>query len=391
MKISRYTAIWARQIVNKSKKSTVPRILVAAGQEETDVRYATGLAAPDPFCLLVEGSRLHLLVSALEASRARKTCPSAVLHTPAELTAGRAKHPSLSKQLLALVRKLGFRTVEVGPWFPCGMARALEAGGVTLRLTSSPPFPRRAIKTPHEIACIAKSQRAAVAAVRAAIQCIRQAAISPSGILKYGRRILTSEAIKDVIERTLLEHRAIASGTIVAVGPQGARPHDEGSGPVRAGVPIVLDVFPRSRDTGYWGDITRTVVRGRASDEIRRMHQTVFAAQKLAFSLLRPRVAARTVQRTVEECFRDRGYETRLEPPGRERGFIHGVGHGVGLDIHELPGLRSGPGRLAAGHVVTVEPGLYIPGLGGVRIEDTVVITRTGYKILAPCPQKLET
>ena len=374
------------------KKSTVPRILMATGLEENDVRYATGLVASDPFCLLVAGSRLHLLVSALEAARARKTCPSAVLHTPAQLFADAVpRRRTLGDQVLALVRRLGFRAVQVGPYFPFGIARALQRGGVKVLPAAGPAFPRRAVKSPREIACLAKSQRAAVAAMRAAVRCIRTARISSSGLLKSGGKTLTSEFLKDLIARTLLDLRCSAAGTIVAVGPQGARPHDVGSGPLRAGVPVVIDIFPRDQVTGYWGDVTRTVVRGRAPDQIRRMHRDVLAAQKLALSRVRPGVASRAVQRAVEKFFRDAGHETRLAPPGQECGFIHGVGHGVGLDIHESPGLRNEPGRLVAGNVVTVEPGLYVPGVGGVRIEDTVVVTRTGYKILASFPKNLET
>ncbi len=364
---------------------------MAVGMEANDVRYATGLAAPDPFCLIAEGSRLHLLVSALEASRARQACPSASLHTPADLFRDALpRRRSMGDQLLALVQRLGFRAVEVGPWFPYGLARRLEDGGIRVILSADPPFPRRAIKTPREIACIATSQRAAVAALRAAIDRIRAADISPSGALKNGRRVLTSEDLKELIERTLLERRCSAEGTIVSIGPQSARPHDEGTGPLRAGVPVVLDIFPRDKATGYWGDITRTVVRGRAPDDIRRMFRTVLAAQKLALSRVRPGVESRSVQRAVEDFFHRAGFPTRLSPPGEECGFIHSVGHGVGLDVHESPGLRNEPGRLSAGNVVTVEPGLYLPGRGGIRIEDTVVVTSTGHKILARYPKILE-
>jgi Xaa-Pro aminopeptidase len=373
------------------KKSTVPRILMATGLEENDVRYATHLVAADPFFLLVAGSRLHLLVSALEAARARKTCPSAILHTPAQLFAdGASRRHALGDQVLALVRQLRFRTVQVGPGFPLGPVRTLERGGVKVQLADTPAFRARAIKSPREIACIAKSQHAAVVAMHAAVRCIRASEISAAGLLKLKGKPLASESIKELIEQILLRHNCTADGTIVAVGPQGARPHDVGSGPLRANRPIVIDIFPRDKTTGYWGDITRTVVRGRAPDAIRRLHRDVLAAQALACSMLRPGVESRAVQRAVEKFFHEAGHETRLSPPGKECGFIHSVGHGVGLDIHESPGLRNEPGRLAAGNVLTVEPGLYVPGLGGVRIEDTVVVTRTGHKMLAAFPKKLE-
>lgn len=378
--------------MKKPKKSTVPRILAATGLEENEVFYATGLRAPDPFLLLVAGKKRHLVVSALEAARARRVCPAAVLHTPADLFGpGDPRRRSLGAQAAALAKKLGVRAVAAGPWFPFGIACALERAGVHVRLAAAPPFPERARKSPREIACIAESQRAAAAALRAAVRVIRAAAISRTGVLKHAGKPLTAERLKGLIARTLQARGCSAEGTIVAVGPQGARPHDTGSGPLRAGVPIVLDIFPRNLETGYWGDLTRTVVRGRAPEPVRRMHRAVRAAQRLALAMLRPGVAGRAVHRAVEGFFRRAGFETVLAPAGRERGFIHSLGHGVGLDIHEAPGLRPEPGRLAAGHVVTVEPGLYIPGLGGVRIEDTVVVTRTGHKILASFPRKLET
>ncbi|MDD2239872.1 MAG: M24 family metallopeptidase [Kiritimatiellae bacterium] len=373
------------------KKSTVPRILIATGLEESDVRYATGLTAPDPFALLIEGPRKHMVVSALEAARARRACPTAMLHTPATLFAkAPSRRPTLAAQVLALLHQLKAQAVTVGPWFPVGVARALEQGGIDVRLVTTPPFPKRAIKTPHEIACIAKSQRAAVAAMRAAIAAIRGAELSASGLLRADGRPLTSQRLKDIIEQTLLARRCTADGTIVAVGPQGARPHDAGSGPLRTNVPVVIDIFPRDKQTGYWGDLTRTVVRGRATPDVRRLFQTVLAAQKQALALVRPGVKSRDVQRAVEEYFTQSGYPTRLTPPGRESGFIHSLGHGVGLDIHESPGLRDEPTRLVAGNVLTVEPGLYLPGLGGIRIEDTVAVTLTGCKLLATCSKKLE-
>jgi Xaa-Pro aminopeptidase len=373
------------------KKSTVPRLFIAAGLEESDVRYATGLVAPDPFVLMVKGNRLHLLVSALEASRALHVCPDAIVHTPGQLFGDSVPvSRSLSGQILALLHQQGCGEVDVGPHFPFGMARALEDAGVIVHLVKTPPFPSRAVKTTREIRAIAQSQRAAVAAMKAAIQILRMSSITPSGCLAVNGSILTSERIKLLIERSLLDHNCTATGTIVAVGPQGARPHDEGSGSLRAHVPVVIDIFPRHKQTGYWGDITRTVVRGRATSAVRKLHRTVRQAQQLALGMVRPGVESRAVQKAVEQYFVEAGYATILSPAGEESGFIHSVGHGLGLDVHESPGLRNEPGCLSAGNVLTVEPGLYIPGLGGVRIEDTVVVTPTGFKILATFPKMLE-
>ncbi len=373
-------------------KSTAPLILVATGLDESNVRYATRLAASDPFGLLVEGNgQLHLLVSALEASRAGKTCPRAIIHTPATLAKAPHGPPlSLAKQFVALATRLGVRRVVATPHLPLGVARALAASGVAVDVQQAPPFPARAIKTPREVAWLTQAQTAAVAAMQAAIACIRAATIGPRGVLRHRGRPLTAEHVKSVIARALMEHDCADQGTIVAVGPQSARPHDTGHGPLRAGVPIVLDIFPRHRATGYWGDITRTVVRGAAPAKVRQIYRAVQAAQRAALALLRPGVALAAVHEAVVDSFARAGFVTQLAPVGRECGFIHGTGHGVGLDIHEEPRLGRAPGVLAAGHVVTVEPGLYYPRFGGVRLEDTVLITPRGYKLLATFPKKLE-
>lgn len=372
------------------QKCTIPRLMMAGGTENSDIRYLTGLEAPDAFGVLVCGSTVHLLVSALEAARAAKSCPKARLTTPENLFSSRRKRPGWPGMVAVWIKGMGMHEVRVGSGFPYGIVCILKQEGIEVDLDPDPPFPRRAIKTSLEIRYIRESQHAAADAMRAAMEMIRQAVPDRKGLLKLQGKPLTSERIRLQIGQVLARCNCSDDGTIVAPGPQGALPHETGSGPVYAGQPVVMDIFPRNRRTGYWGDMTRTVVRGRAPAEVQRMHRDVRKAQQLAFSMLRPGVASRSVQMAVEKFFREAGHITRLSPPGQECGFIHSLGHGVGLDIHESPGLRNEPGRLKAGHVVTVEPGLYVPGLGGVRIEDTVRIVPGGYKILATCSRIME-
>ncbi len=370
------------------KKSTVHRLLYSAGIEENDVRYACGFTAPDPFYLLMVGSKPHLLVSGLEAARAARQCPSAIIYTPASLARRPSERLGMDECLIRLLKKLRIRRIETAPSFPVGTARTLEQAGICLDISDRPPFPQRACKNEKEIAYITRSQQAAAAAIRRAVDCIQQADMSSAGWLMDGSKKLTSEKLKALIEEELQKRNCTGCGTIVAIGPQGARPHDEGSGPIKAGQPIVMDVFPHDKTTGYWGDMTRTVVRGMASPELLHMYKTVLAVQTRVLAMLKPGVSGNAIQRRVEEWFAAAGYETKPSPPGYESGFIHSVGHGVGLDIHEMPGLRKGAGKLRAGNVITVEPGLYYPDIGGIRIEDTVVITADGCRILAPCSKK---
>ena len=171
-------------------------------------------------------------------------------------------------------------------------------------------------------------------------------------------------------------------GSIVAGGRQAADPHEAGRGPLRAGEWIVADVFPRMLATGYWGDMTRTFLHGRPTAAQRRMYEAVAEAQRLALSLVRPGAKGKDVHRAVTDFFARRGWKTGTGPDGRAHGFFHGLGHGVGLEIHEEPRLSPSGGELAPGMVVSVEPGLYYPEIGGVRIEDLVVVTETGCSVL---------
>jgi Xaa-Pro aminopeptidase len=172
----------------------------------------------------------------------------------------------------------------------------------------------------------------------------------------------------------------------VACGEQACDPHERGHGPLKAHSLIILDLFPRAR-SGYYGDLTRTVVRGQATEAQSRLWEVCLLGQRLALGSLRAGVDGGAIHREVTEFFRDNGYPTeRVE--GRWTGFFHGTGHGLGLDLHEAP--RFGAGKLKAGQVFTIEPGLYIPGVGGVRHEDVVLITKTGHKMLSRCPKPLE-
>ena len=189
--------------------------------------------------------------------------------------------------------------------------------------------------------------------------------------------------------RVALEHNCIARDTIVACGEEGADPHKQGQGPLRAHAPIVIDIFPQNMQHGYWGDITRTIVRGTASRKVRAMYHAVRAAQQRALAYVKPGVKASSVHRCAVEEFTKRGFRTSYDGT-RPVGYIHGTGHGVGLEIHEAQGNSTNEQRHKSGNVITIEPGLYYPEYGGMRIEDTIVVTPRGWQYLVPCEKKLE-
>jgi Xaa-Pro aminopeptidase len=236
---------------------------------------------------------------------------------------------------------------------------------------------------------IAIAQRAAVSATRTAQQILRAASIGRGRRLMWKGSVLTSERLRQEIDVTLLRLNCVARDTIVAGGAQAADPHDRGSGTLFAGQSIVVDIFPQHKATNYWGDITRTFCKGEPSPTLARMFKAVHTAQRQALAMIKPGVAASDVHRMIVDCFDRQGFPTSVKN-GVVRGFFHGTGHGVGLEIHEAPSIGLTPTKLQAGHVVTVEPGLYDPDFGGVRIEDTVVVTRSGAQILAGFPKKFE-
>lgn len=360
-------------------------MLVGAPTMAADLQYCTGFSAPDAMVFLQCGRRRHLVVSSMEYNRARRVVKDIRVWTPADLVPVRVKGPRYSHWILGLLKKLRLRAVTVPSDFPLGLAQFLSRRNIRVRVTEKEIFPQRQIKTTAERAMIRESQRAAVAAMRAAVKTLAGARVNQKGILCEGKTVLTSERLKRVIHRALLDRRCHCPGLIVACGKQAADPHERGYGPLRANQPIVLDIFPQHQEHGYWGDLTRTVVKGRAPEKLRRMMEAARAAQRAALKHIRPGARANAIHEQACAEMRRRGFPTKTVK-GVPQGFIHSTGHGVGLEIHEAPALARHPTRLRAGQVVTVEPGLYYVNQGlGVRFEDLVEVTRNGWKAMAFC------
>jgi len=249
-------------------------------------------------------------------------------------------------------------------------------------------------KRPDEVETIARVQAAGLEGLRAAIRLIAQSQPDAQGILRTDGEILTSERLHAAIEGRLLELGCATVDTIAAAGPISADPHAHGSGPIRAGQPIVIDIYPFSKASRYWGDLTRTVVKGAVPAELRRMHDAVRRAQEEGLRLVRPGAKGADIHRAVCQLFHEAGYASlppEFSQPASAARFIHGTGHGVGLEIHESPRIGMSEGQvLQEGDVVTIEPGLYDPAIGGVRIEDLVVVTAGGCRNLTPFPKGME-
>ncbi len=370
------------------------RLIVASSEQNADMLWATRMFVPDPFIFIKKGGRKYVIMSDLEVDRARREATvDRVL--PVSTYVGRAQSggiafPSMAHVLREALGDLKIAAVRVPEDFPLGLADALRGFGVTVNVEPDPYWPEREMKTQEEIRHIQTSLKIAEEGMSAGIEALKRTTITRDGYLKLDGSRLTSERLRAIVNSRIMERGAVPSHTIVASGDQAIDPHNQGSGAIRANSSIIMDIFPRSDVTGYFGDITRTVVRGQASDRLKRAYRAVEQAQKIGFQSIRPRASGYRIHRRILEHFRANGFETG-EQDGRMQGFFHGTGHGLGLDIHELPafGLRSRD-RFRKNHVVTVEPGLYYAGMGGVRLEDVVVVTATGCRNMVRFPKFLE-
>jgi Xaa-Pro aminopeptidase len=298
------------------------------------------------------------------------------------------KTPAAGDVIAEVLRELGIRSVRVPSSFSTGVADRLRGHGVAVQAADGSLFLERLLKRADEVAAIVRAMRATEAGMQAAIDVLRRARIRGGWVMLDGKR-LTAEDVRSAANLEIFARGCVPAHTIVAPGKHGCDPHDVGSGPIRAGEPIIIDIFPRSEKTGYFADITRTVVKGKASPRVRAMYDAVFAAQRGALRSIRHGARARDIHGAILDLFEKRGFKTG-KIDGRMQGFFHGTGHGLGLEIHEPPRIAMTDVRLEAGMVVTVEPGLYYVGAGGVRIEDTVQVTRTGIRNLTRFPKFLE-
>lgn len=371
---------------------TSARVIYAASETDADLLYATGFFAPDPFLFVQIGRRRLLVMSDLERDRARHQAEvDEVMSWPAFAAkiAAAGGQPTAGAVIASVLRGLGLRRAIVPASFPLRLALELAEKRIHVEPAADPFWPEREIKTAAEVRAIGDSLRAAEAGLIAGIDALRACRIGRDGYLKHAGRRFTAEDLRAAVNSTIMAMGYVPSHTICAPGDQAVDPHEAGHGPIRAHTPVVMDIFPRSERTGYFGDLTRTVVRGRASEALRTVYELVHEGVKLGHRRVRPGADGQKIHAEIESLFTARGYVTGLRD-GRMQGFFHGTGHGLGLQIHEAPSIGKRGTLLRAGHVVTVEPGLYYLGLGGVRIEDVALVTGSGSRNLTRVPKVLE-
>ena len=367
------------------------RLIVAASENDPDMLYATRFFAPDPFIYLEQDGKRTLVLSDLEIDRGRKEAEADEFLPYSRFekeVQGKSRKAPLYEQVLAhFLAQRKIRSAMVPANFPLGYAGAIEAKKIRLKPSEGLFWPERETKSESELRQMRKALEITEAGMARGIEVLKQSKPGKGAKLQWHNADLTSEALRAEIDTAVLRAGGLPANTIVAGGDQACDPHERGHGPLKANSLIILDIFPRSAKTGYFGDLTRTVVRGRASEEQRRLWETVNAGQALALKKMKPGVDGLNLHNEVKKFFADRGYPTETRN-GRNVGFFHGTGHGLGLEIHEHPRFQKTVFKV--GQVITVEPGLYYPGLGGTRTEDVVAITKSGIRMLSRFENRLE-
>ncbi len=371
----------------------VPQLIIDDSEREPDLLWASGFLAVDVFTWLKDSRGSAVMLTDLEFGRGEKeSSVDEVISLSAMEKAARVDEGTpapFEAVVLQLLRSREVDHVEVPARFPVRVADHLRASGIEVTPVRDPFFPQRAIKNASEIECLEESQAATEAAMLMAIDAVRRSEPDDGGVLHLDGEPLTSERLKGMVRLFLLEKGLQIGPFIIAPGDQGCDPHDVGSGPLQAGETIIIDIYPQHMSHRYWGDMTRTVVRGGATEQQKKMHAAVQTAQEAAIEMIRPGACGQAIHRQVQEIFEEAGFPTEKRD-GTWVGFFHGTGHGLGLDIHEPPRISPVGPELQEGIVVTVEPGLYYPGIGGCRIEDVVLVTADGCRNFNKAPKDLE-
>jgi Xaa-Pro aminopeptidase len=372
-------------------------LILADSIRSPEMRHEVPLPVPDAFLYAEHAGRRVVVVSSLESQRVGEADPGLEV-IPLEslgidqlLLDGMKPSQAMLQVYARACEELGLERASVPATFPLELADRLRASGIELEVDRDQFDLRRRRKSATEIAGLRRAQHACEAALDVAREMLRSATVN--GTLVLDGAPLTSERIKAEVDRVFTANGVIADEFIVAHGPQTAIGHEMGHGPILPGEPITFDLFPRDRETGVYTDMTRTYVVGDVSDELREFHTLCKEALERVVAAVKPGVNGRALFEIPCSLFAEHGYPTQLtKQPGEvlTSGFFHSLGHGVGLEVHERPWLGRVGDDLVAGDVIALEPGLYRPGLGGVRLEDIAIVTDDGIDVVTDYPYELE-
>ena len=368
-------------------------LIIADSERDSNMYYATGFLAPDPFVYIQKNDERTIIINDLELDRARS-------QSKADKILSLSKYERIAKRkgskfsgfigvVTEALKELKIKYLLVPSNFSVEYADFLRKKGFKLEVKRGPFFSSREIKDDEETGYIVKTLRETEKAIEKAIDCIRKSNIKDGFLYSNRNRQITSESIRRKINVELIKKGLTAKHTIVSCAEQSCEPHNVGNGPLKANESIIFDVFPKDEQTGYYADISRTIVKGKASRTLKKMYNAVASAQELVFKSARNGVRSDAIHSKVMKHLTYLGFKTG-KSKGKMQGFFHGTGHGVGLDVHEPPRISKAKCMLKTGNIVTVEPGLYYPGVGGVRLEDMILITDDGCTNLTKSPKVLE-
>ena len=373
--------------IESTEEPKKPLLIVSESMRNADMYYATRFLAADPFIYLRVHHELRdiLIVSQMEYERAKKE--SIVKEVRSTLDYGYGL--KMEELIIKILREEHVETIEVPRYFHLYTAEELRKNGIEVVPVDEMVLTKeREIKDEQEITYMKNAQRACEKAMALALTIIKKSAVNGNVLMENGG-ILTAERIRAYIEHALIDAGCTCDGgePIVACGKKAADPHFSGSGPIFANEPIIIDIFPRLKVERYFADMTRTIVKGAPGKEIKEMYEAVLEAQNASLALVKEGVTCKEVHNSVCDLFEERGYETLRK--GGKKGFIHSTGHGVGLTVHESPKVGDNDYELRKGNVITIEPGLYDPEVGGVRLEDMVLVLKNGCENLTRLEKKL--
>ncbi len=361
--------------------------MVSESEHNADMYYASSFLACDSFIYLNSGDDL-ILVSDMELGRAKKESkvkevfPTSRYNIMDKIRKNKDVDAAYCEMIRELLHSRNLDRIAVPYNFPVQLADCLRKANFEIIPIKSPLREMRDIKNEKEISAIEYAQRAGEKALAEGINAIKNASVR-NGVLMYEDSPLKAEDVRAMIDRSLLSYNCEAPDIIIACGQGSSDPHWKGEGELLVDEPIVIDMVPRSRKERYYSDMTRTVMHGTPTEELKSMYSAVLDSQEAALNKIKAGVTGAEIHNIVCDVLEERGYETSRGKSGEfTEGFIHSTGHGVGLDIHEGPSLSENGKELKAGCVVTVEPGLYYKKIGGVRLEDVVVVTHSGCKNL---------
>lgn len=378
------------------------KLLISGSEHHADMLYVSGLFVPDAFIVIgleeAEKTIWHGLLSPLEVDRAKVQSKLNEVHLDTdwhEKAKSNGWQRSLSTAAATFLQAHDVKMITVPADFPHLYAQELIELGFEVKPSPASLFPQRVLKSEDEIAQLTHAEKLTAQSMLKAEEFIASCGINNDGLVTFPHaheqagEVVTSEAIRAVIETFLIGQGAVPSHTIVACGTQSADPHDMGSGIIAAHQPIIIDIFPRLVTSGYWGDMTRTYVKGKASKQLKHMYQTVLEGQDMGLNMVQAGVDTANIHNNITAHFDSQGFKTGMVN-GKQGGFFHGTGHGVGLDIHENPRVSSNGAILEERMVITIEPGLYYADIGGVRLEDLVVVRKNGCDNLTNFHRTLE-